>query len=552
MPIPTSERRLTRSQLRSGRAGLSSSSPTQDCSPPCKLLASGETAIESKAVTAGGGRRVVLGDLAGNDSPVVGLIPGLHNCAARNPFSVLKSTMGTQSCTKKPLPHTDGSSDTPIGESLLRSQVQLLLERVELDAPAIHKTAPSLRAACHLNNFIDSPALKLLAPTPINTPCNSIAHSASIPPTASTSLTEISASDLSVEQRLVSKPHNSGLNQNEDHNSSAPNLSSVSFQDKLLFPEEQDAMRKVQDSGIKLLVDLNISPEAETGAPAQRLSLVPKSSENIQITITKSVNSGRDHQIMQIIPLISEVSHEAETVDLLTLGKKTTRILKFDSPDKISATEISCSSMASVRERFSSSVREFEEDEASEWSILVNVSSPAGKHDEPDLFGEDLLDSGNSFCEEACDSVHEHLQKNRIGSNKLDLLWSVRRKGTPYRRSTIDDDEEEEDACDAFYSPQKQQGDGTRSGKLEQNPECENLCQQFCDFTFEAEMRETKGLPQAQGKHIKFSYPSDDEDIPEHQETQAKQVFCEIPSGTGVHERFGEEAGEDNQVFRSS
>lgn len=548
MPIPTSEPRLTRSQVRLGKAGLSATARDAAGSPtPHKPPANAERV--SKAITQGGPRRV-LAELGGNDSPIIGLIPAM--ACHGTPSSSLKSAMGARSYARRPFALDDAlpTGSTPVGESILRSQVQLLLQKVESNAPS-NKQAPSLRALCHVHNFMDSPALKLAAPTPMNTPCSNAAS-----PNISESPTIVSlAKNCALSADLVLSDDK--LVQDSDISA---------FQGKLFLPEQAPAL-KLQDSGIKLFVDLNISPESrvlpqpEPSSSENQLQRAPKTN---QITISESVNSGRDHQIMHVSPLISEAIHEAENSELSHLGKKTTRILQFDSPGKNAVTDLSF--FPSFGDSYSS-VRELEDDESSEWSVLVNVSSPAGKRDEPENSGENSVESSNALCETAS-SVHEHLQKNREGSNKVDLLWSDRRKATPFRRGAIEEDEEEAcEECEVYFSDAEEeieQDDDVWKG-VEQYAECENLCKSFCEMTVQGEEEESKGLPRAEGTHTWFVYDSDEDETEEKKlqvngvqaikSSAGATVLRGLPDPKGKHFRFcedddGEEIEDEDVVAK--
>jgi hypothetical protein len=74
--------------------------------------------------------RRILADLAGNDSPVVGLLPSSASLKSRlNP-----NTRSKPKSRRALLGSDQKETATPIGESLLRSQVQKLLQRDGLRA----------------------------------------------------------------------------------------------------------------------------------------------------------------------------------------------------------------------------------------------------------------------------------------------------------------------------------------------------------------------------------------------------------------------------------
>ncbi|KAI5059289.1 hypothetical protein GOP47_0025608 [Adiantum capillus-veneris] len=458
MPAPASE---LRQQLACSPLSLAPSH-TAEISPSCKQLAldqeleSASKRNYNRSATAGRGRRKVLADLAGNDSPIVGLVPGLLNFVGRTPASceLDKSALGTQNYASKPLiPPTDQTSiNTPMGESLLRSQVKLLLQKVDSDAPTIHKPAPSMRPLCHLQTFTDSPALKLVAPTPINTPCGYICPCAQASTTGSTS-------DL-----VVSKPPDAIVHGSHDQK--------FLVQTNYLQQVDQGRadVQNLPESGIKLLVDIRISPEAEAEAPSsERLPYHSKASESGQITITESVLSGSDHHIMQVTPLISE-AYDVEA-DVLALGKKTSRTLQFDSPDKVLGTDQmgAAVTLSETKEGLCSSVRELEEDEASVWSVLVNVGSP------------EQVDAELIYDEDSADSRNLQLNQKTPG-------WKCR-KGTPFPKGTFTGDDDLAEDDESFSTEDE--------AEWKHSEEEEVIC--------------SKGLPRGEGKHIRFSYDNDDE-----------------------------------------
>ncbi|MCO5587085.1 hypothetical protein L7F22_041031 [Adiantum nelumboides] len=473
MPDSSELQQLASSPLICSLAAVSETSPgcNKLVASTCQELESA-TKSNNRSSSAGRGRRKVLADLAGNDFPIVGLIPAaLLNCAARTPASCeFKSALRTQNCSKRPfISHTDKASvnNTPMaGESLLRSQVKLLLQKVESDAPRVHRPAPSLRALCHLHSFVDSPALKLAAPTPINTPCSNISHNDHQAPTFGST---IISSDL-----VVSKHPHSVIYESSDQGLLA--LTDFFQEEDQHQPAE---VQKVQESGIKLLVDLHISPEAEAAEPFDRLPLHSKASKNAgHISITEFVLSGSDHHVMlQMTPPSSQNYVDVEA-DVLALGKKTTRTLQFDSPAKVSSTDqILRVSVPEMQERLCTSVRELQEDEVSDWSILVNVSSPdlTGRRD-VELDEEDSADSSN-------------LQP--LNQKTPAAVWkSSCRRGTPFPKGTFTENDEVDDDEESL---------GGEIEALEENGA--ETKAEAC----------SKGLSRAEGKHIRFSYGSDDE-----------------------------------------
>ncbi|KAH7424915.1 hypothetical protein KP509_11G031400 [Ceratopteris richardii] len=307
---------------------------------------------------AGRGRRRALADLGDNDSPVIGLFQVVHNCAADQNYPWdLKCVLDN---SKFPIqsPYTD-PSETPIGENLLRSQVQLLLQSVESDAPTNHKPAVSLRALCHLQpNSMESPALKLVAPTPVKTPRHSVS-------------TCIFPAPISYDSALNGKSRNSALNSCQDQELSAKSCIQEDG-GREIHPVET----KEEDSASKLFVDVHISPSCEI--PKFEYLPISRGSDDRHIIITESVYPGNNRHIVQTAPLISEG---------YALGFKTTRTLQFDSPNKTPSGNTSCSAGMTFlqAEEIGLLMREqvTEDDTTSEWSTLVNVSSAGRRRGTP-------------------------------------------------------------------------------------------------------------------------------------------------------------------------
>nr|GMC96924.1 chaperonin CPN60, mitochondrial [Ipomoea batatas] len=147
METPSSTRRVTRSQT---KAAAAASATAINNIPISKRFEESE-----KKAKQGNGKqkeRSALIDIT-NDSPIIGL------------------AMVTPSSTMSKKKRVMIGQITPgSGEALLRGQVKNLLQKVEEEADDLCKVSLDLnRPLLHLQGFVNSP-LRLLAPTPANTP----------------------------------------------------------------------------------------------------------------------------------------------------------------------------------------------------------------------------------------------------------------------------------------------------------------------------------------------------------------------------------------------
>ncbi|CAI0410779.1 unnamed protein product [Linum tenue] len=145
METPSSTKRITRSQTHS--LGLNNSNIPMSR----KMEDSAKASVKQQQQ-----ERSVLIDIT-NDSPIVGLAKGIwetpSSATAKQRSNILKNSN-----------KTPGS-----GEALLRGQVKTLLQRVEEEADQ-SKIGLENRPFLRLQGLLDSNPMRLLAPTPANTP----------------------------------------------------------------------------------------------------------------------------------------------------------------------------------------------------------------------------------------------------------------------------------------------------------------------------------------------------------------------------------------------
>lgn len=200
-------------------------------------------------------------------------------------------------------------------------------------------------------------------------------------------------------------------------------------------------------------------------------------------------------------------------------------------------------------------VRELDDDELSEWSVHVNVGSPADKQSAMEQ-AEHAVQGENGFSS----SIHEHVKKiQQKPSNKVDLLWQ---KGRGRREDAHYEEEEEEEDVNAEDSEQYYSGNEEEMGYGEEEGECDNLCDMFMEMRFEE--TESKGLPRGEGKHIRFLYGEEEEedDIVVAMVVKGEKEVAHgcttairlngLPAPVGRHWRFEQEDDEEEAEEASS
>lgn len=269
-------------------------------------------------------------------------------------------------------------------------------------------------------------------------------------------------------------------------------------------------------------------------------------------TASVSMSMCVDKQPLQLTPLLSEVSDAPSSTEIFP-GK---RVLHFDddTPCKASSTkqfdtmifeECACHSL----------VRELDDDEISEWSVHVNVGSPADKQSLIEQAERTVIVEVGDVSARSegvfSSSIHEHVKKlQQESSSKVDLLWdkSRERKSTPYKSegAHCEDEEEEEEDADYYSGNEELERD-----EEEVEGECDNLCDMFKEMRFEEE--ESKGLPRGEGKHIRFLYGEGEDEIVEAMVVKGEEEVlgsCTairlngLPVPMGRHWRFADEEDE--------
>eukprot|EP01018_Ginkgo_biloba_P019954 Gb_14634 [translate_table: standard] len=173
---------------------------------------------------------------------------------------------------------------------------------------------------------------------------------------------------------------------------------------------------------------------------------------------------------------LPEVIDVVKLIKVISPEKPITRALLFDSPEKTDPDTSVSSPSSVISSEDSPKVRNMEDDDVSEWSVQVNISSPGPEQ-------ADEYVQGENDVEEQVNDVYEEDENNE---------------------DQDEDDEQEE-------------------GEVIEEHECEELCQGLSRVS----MHDSNGgcrqtVPAFAGKHTRFVYNSDDE--------FEEEVVSELPS----------------------
>ncbi|KAJ7519844.1 hypothetical protein O6H91_20G057900 [Diphasiastrum complanatum] len=395
METPASMRRITRSQAKQAPKPSASKLPTN---------------------------RRALKDLT-NESPVSGLADSVSDATTPCAKHCLQSEP-----TKDAAP-APASNGTPVGEDVLRSQVQSLLEKISADR--LTPLPPVMKHLSQITGFVPSPS-SLLAPTPANTPAG-WPSTATEPIANSCDTLPIS---IAVQENLQVK-----------------SLSSI--QEGSLLPSDEQARagsipvsKSLRQSNYERKADDQIAPLSEE--PVGR-SLLFESPMSVPVSANNEVSSPKP---------------------------------------SISSPKQSCSSSLQFHQ-----VRELEDDEASNWSLMVNVSSPQ--------------DAKYTLAEAKPTSCDEELNP---------ALWEQRSNNSSVYEETADekyssDDDKNNQEYDNYSSCDSKgyEEDEEEEEAEEDEALCDELCYGVGNMNIKEGKGELRGLPPFSGKHIRFNYNSDDE-----------------------------------------
>ncbi|MCO5596872.1 hypothetical protein L7F22_050942 [Adiantum nelumboides] len=468
MAFPTSDKRLTRSQARAGTPAVATKTPMGTSTPSS---ASQNAKAFSKA-----GRRV-LAELACNDSPIVGLLPAGTPTSHKSKCSDGGPSRSRRALLADPLPSCPAS--TPLGESLLRSQVQMLLQKVGSD---IYSKQQEKSASLHMGDYVmGASPIMLAAPTPLNTP----------------------ASTMSLHQRK-SQVRDSQLSSQGHATDAFGQVAEVSTFLGMLarHPESND----------------EILGAALTETHLQSVS---------------TALSTDDHP-----PLLLEVSDTPSSSEIF-MGK---RVLNFDDDTPCTVTQENASSRVCFAEETGEgtpALRQPDDDEVSEWSVSVNVGSPADKQCLVEVC-EGIATSSSSS------SVEEHVENmQHVSTHTVHLVWDEEmQKKAPQDERAVEGLCEEDDERYTEDSYGEDENEEEYGDKYEASEECEDLCDMFRDMGFGEFSR---GLPKGEGKHIRFLYEDGDDEIVEAMVVGGEEDVSHssgavrlkgLPAPSGRHWRF--------------
>ncbi|OAE31535.1 hypothetical protein AXG93_4660s1000 [Marchantia polymorpha subsp. ruderalis] len=220
----------------------------------------------------------------------------------------------------------------------------------------------------------------------------------------------------------------------------------------------------------------------------------------------------------------------------------TTRTLQFDSPERkaeILSTSDECTRtrLFDSPQRFplesgevSSPCSQMDEEDDCGWSVIVNVNSPETK-----------LDAGAQEDYETLNFINNVIvDPEQQAENPA--IWARR----PSPRKEID---EEFDDCEDYeaYSEDEQEAALDQSAPQILDQACEELCRGISHISMgEVELN---GVPEFQGKHVRFNYNSDDELEEEivrdkKVDSPSKMKLKGCPTPKGKHLRFSDEQDE--------
>ncbi|MCO5564896.1 hypothetical protein L7F22_018564 [Adiantum nelumboides] len=460
MAFPTSDKRLRRSQARAGTPAVATKTPMGASTPSS---ASQNARAFSKA-----GRRV-LAELACNDSPIVGLLPAGTPTSHKSKCSDGGPIRSRRALLASSLPSCPAS--TPLGESLLRSQVQMLLQKVGSDI----YTKQQEKAAG--NYVMGASPIMLAAPTPLNTP----------------------ASTMSLHQ-----PNS----QVRDSQLSSQNHATDVFGQVAELSTFLGMLAKHPESNDEIL-----------GATLTETHL-----QSVSTTLCTDVRP----------PLLLEVSDTPSSSEIF-MGK---RVLHFDDDTPCNATQEITSSRVCFAEETGEgtpALRQPDDDEVSEWSVSVNVGSPADKQ----CLVEGIATSSSS-------SVEEHVENmQQVSTHTAHLLWDeeMQKKALQDEREVEGLwEEDDERYTEDYYG--EDENEEEYGDEYEASEDCDDLCDMFRDMDFGEVSR---GLPKGEGKHIRFLYEDGDDEIVEAMVVGGEEDVSHssgavrlkgLPAPSGRHWRF--------------
>ncbi|KAH6558205.1 hypothetical protein KP509_1Z073500 [Ceratopteris richardii] len=439
MTIDTSEKRVTRSQAREGPASVSTATKT------CGDLCVPSSATPKRQSFSRSGRRV-FAELACNDSPVVGLLP------AGTPISCLKDKCSRDDQLRirralladTPAPPT---AQTPLGESLLRSQVQMLLQKVESDMRAHENDqVPSFSAAMSFPGSV-TPVM-LVAPTPLNTP----------------------ASVTMPEMLIEHSARDTGDVQENDERDVSVDETDVLHPSPFSNIVDLSANCDGQDVDCEKISESEFTESGLTDVP-QKAPEVPSSGEIfvgkrfLHFDEVTPFKSSDDDASSTTTSSLSEVEEKVN----FTTGSSFTEVEQKVTSNVASSSEEGEKNTEMV-------MRQLDDDEVSEWSMNVNVGSP--------LAG----------CLSPTGIQNGHADMNRFRDER-DVEHEC-------EEDEGDDAAEDEDYADEYYA------DGDDDEGAYDEEVCDELCDMFKGMGFEVEK---KNLPKGEGKHTRFLYNEDDE-----------------------------------------
>ncbi|KAL3693303.1 hypothetical protein R1sor_006954 [Riccia sorocarpa] len=426
--------------------------------------------------------RRALSDLT-NDSPISGLMPsGMTSNAGCVYESTPRSKLRPADCSR--------------GEDVLRNQVANLLKKVEGTGLAKASLLSDLQQGA---DVFESP-MRLAAPTPANTPATGSWPSAhesitvTLPEGRLHSTLRPTPPPLAITSPVCQLEVCLPVDRSTSHE---PTVISPFRIGKISSENDagEEQVEAAQSTTRTLQFD---SPEKE----AEEVILPSEECPRAQLFESPQESVGGEE-------LPSE-SLQAEEVILPT--DEYPRAQLFDSPHKF----------VDVPLEMSSPVSQAEDDDDCGWSVIVNVNSPDTKVD---------------------DVSHDDFESvDFLASGENPDIWA--RRATPKKEF---DDEEDYEECEEFeeFSENGEEED-TYEVSNDMDAACEELCKGISHISVGESKGDLKGLPQFQGKHIRFNYNSDDEIEEEIIQDRmlsspSKVKLRGCPTPKGKHLRFSDD-----------
>ncbi|KAL2634510.1 hypothetical protein R1flu_005989 [Riccia fluitans] len=421
-----------------------------------------------------------------NDSPISGLMPS--------------GMAGSTGCVYESTPRSKlRPVDSTQGEDALRNQVTRLLKKVEGTGLAKASLLSELQRSA---DVFESP-MRLAAPTPANTPATGSW------PSAQESIT-VTLPEGRLQSTLRPSPPPIAIA------SPICPLEVCLPVDRSSNPE-QIRIPPFRIGEVEPEVVVTNDRQFEAAQPTTRVlqfDSPEKEAEEVVLPVEECPRVQLFESPQQSVDISVEMSSPLPQAEEVILpSDECPRAQLFESPQKFFDVPVEMSSPFSQAE---------DEDDCG-WSVIVNVNSPDTKV--------------NSIAHEDFETV------DFLSSAENPDIWA--RRATPKKEF---DDEDYEDFEEYESFSEEFEDEESNEVSKEIDAACEELCKGISHISMgEGEL---KGLPEFQGKHIRFNYNSDDEIEEEiikdrKVESPSKIKLKGCPTPKGKHLRFSDEQDDE-------